>query len=65
MLFEAGRQLHLGHLDAIKTIRLLAFLAEEVGVQVVVVVIVVTMAELVASAVASTLDGMYQMVFAE
>lgn len=65
MLLESSRQLHLGHLDAIQTVRLLALFAIEVGMEVVVVVIVMAMAQLVAGAVTSSLDGMHQVMLAE
>ena len=65
MLLESSRQLHLGHLDAIQTVRLLALFAIEVGMEVVVVVIVMAMAQLVAGAVTSSLDDVNQVMLAE
>jgi hypothetical protein len=65
VLLESGRQLHLGHLYPIETVCLLALLAIEVRMQIVVVVIMVTMTELVAGTIATTLDGVHQVVLAE
>ena len=65
MLFKTSRKFNLRHLNTIKTISLLALLAIEVGVQIVIMIIVMTMAELIACTVASSLYGMYKMMFAE
>ena len=65
VLLESRRQLYLRQFYPIQAIRLLTFFAIEMGMQVIVVVIVMTMAEFVASTVACTLDGVYQVVLAE
>lgn len=63
--FKALWQINLRQRDTLQAISLLAYLAEKMGMLIVVMVMVVTVAELVLRAVATAFDGMHQMVLAE
>ena len=62
---KALRQFYLRHLNAIQTVGLLALLAVEVGMHIIVVIIVMTMAEFKAQTIHSAIDGMHQVMLAE
>ena len=65
MGLEALGQLDIGHFGIVEAVGLLARLAEEVGMLVVVVLLAVAMAQFVFRAVAGALDGMYEVVLTE
>ena len=65
MKLKARRQGDLRHVHIVQTIRLLAYLTEEMGMLILVVVVVMTVAEFVARPITAALDGMHEMVLTE